>query len=369
MVTEAFVLNIPGQIKDQVTAPAPALAKREFHGRHALRVRTLSGKASFTPLPPVPKRLPTGPADTDLGAAAYSVEPDLQMGLLSVTISRKQNPTRSPRGSHGLPKRGKELIEDGLILLFEKSKIQKVTPVFWTATLPTHYRDGSSLSQEDNRKLLESWPEINKRVFEELGRELERLGLPTWFIYVIELQEKRLTPHIHAILPNRYDDGWKLNYSKTDEIWGRVLSNILGKEVDVSTACRLDPIHGMSKLSDYLQKFGKIGSYMRKGSKALEAAKRAGIPLPKSWYGSDLETKQAVRNSVINTHVDDTNMSILNDAINQAEIDAGKPLFSPVYLFEKDGLDWVCSALFQVKNLTDIDLALSHLLPILCDTG
>jgi hypothetical protein len=125
----------------------------------------------------------------------------------------------------------------------------------------------------------------------------------------------------------------------------------------------------MSKLSDYLQKFGKIGSYMRKGSKALEAAKRAGIPLPKSWYGSDLETKQAVRNSVINTHVDDTNMSILNDAINQAEIDAGKPLFSPVYLFEKDGLDWVCSALFQVKNLTDIDLALSHLLPILCDTG
>jgi hypothetical protein len=366
----SVVLNAPGRVEvgDRQATAQPS-AKREFYGRHALRVRPLSGKASFTPLPPVPKRLPTGPADVDQGVPAYSVEPDLQMGLLNVTISRKQNSSLAPRGSHGLPKRGKELIEDGLVFLFNKSKKEKVSPVFWTATLPTHYRDGSPLTQDDLRHLLGHWAEVIKRTFEELTRELERLGLPTWFLYVTELQENRLMPHIHAILPNRYAGSWKLHYSKTDEIFGRVVSNLLGNAVDVTSACRLDPIHGMSKLSDYLVKFNKIGSYMSKGSKALAAAKITGMPLPKSWYGSDLETKKAVRDSILTVHCDDATMSSLNDAINTVESDLGRTIFSKPFLLEKDGLDWICSALFQVKNLTEIDLAFSRLLPILCDTG
>jgi hypothetical protein len=143
----------------------------------------------------------------------------------------------------------------------------------------------------------------------------------------------------------------------------------LGNIVDVTSACRLDPIHGMSKLSDYLVKFNKIGRYMSKGSKSLKAAQDIGLPLPKSWYGSDLETKKAVRESVLNLHCDDANISSLNGAISQVEIELGRPVFSQPFLLEKEGLDWICSAIFQVNKLADIDLALSRLLPILCDTG
>jgi hypothetical protein len=233
------------------------------------------------------------------------------MGLSSDHNSRKGevksrtdaiNPDcRGVRGSGGLPKWGKELLEDGMIYLFNLAKAQKMSLVFWTITIPTFCVDGSPITPKDHQLILANWSELVKRIFEELAREQTRLGLPAKWLHVVEPQEQRwrehrqFAPHIHAVILNRYQDGWMLSHETTDRIVQRCFSNLLGKPVDVRSACNLAPIHGMSRLAFYLTKLGKIGRYLSKGSRLMGEFREAGVTLPSSWYGSDAETRQIVR--------------------------------------------------------------------------
>lgn len=298
------------------------------------------------------------------------------MGLSLVTISHKKNQEVKPRGYHGLPKLGRELIEDGLIWLCRRFNKDKVTPVFATFTLPTTYQDGSAIGPEDHHQLLVNWPEIVRQFFQELMRENGRLSLPERFIYVVEPQEDRwknhgvFAPHIHAVIPNRWvKGGWLLRYEATDGIWGRILSNVLGREVNICSACNLQPVHGMSKLQDYLSKFNRTGRYLSKGSKFLAEIRSTGVPLPKSWYGSDQDTKQTVRDTVVKGQVDNVDVSWLSEAIEHVEFTLGRSIFTQPFLVEKEGIDWVVSAVTKVRNLADVEQALEMILPLLVDTS
>lgn len=308
------------------------------------------------------------------------------MGLSAPLISHKSgmNPeNRSPRGWNGLPTAGKELLEDGVILLHQLAQAEKFRSVFWTATIPTHYQDGSRLTEADHRRVLANWSEVVRQVFQEVTRLYERKGLPKRFLYVTEPQEKRwrdegiLSLHIHAILVNRWnpkkrnplkDKGfqktgyWEVTTEETDRILERVLSNLLDKAVDCHSACNLESIKGMSQLSFYVTKLGKIGRYISKGSQILEEVKKSSWynVLPANWYGSDALTRQEVRASVITIEVDASSLGEVRDQLQalSAKFEAKhqRPLLRSPHLvtIEDDGGETAIALVTNCNRLSDV---------------
>lgn len=313
------------------------------------------------------------------------------MGLSAVRNSHNGSldpDNRSPRGWNGLPKAGKELLEDGLILLHQQAKAEKFQSVFWTATIPTRYQDGSRLSEQDHRRILANWSEVVRQVFQEVTRLYERKGLPKRFLYVVEPQEHRwkqegiLSLHIHAILVNRWnskkrnplkDQGfktsgyWEVTLEETDQILERVLSHLLDKPVDCSQACNLDSIKGVSQLSFYLVKLGKIGRYLSKGSQILEEVKKSKWfnLIPANWYGSDFQTRKEVRESVLTFEVEATSLGEIRDQLQALSADfeqaTGRPLLRTPHLVTVEqeqgempvALVTNCHRLSDIQSLTD----------------
>jgi len=318
------------------------------------------------------------------------------MGLSASLISHKSgmNPdNRSPRGWNGLPTAGKELLEDGVILLHQLAQAEKFRSVFWTATIPTCYQDGSRLSEADHRQVLANWSEVVRQVFQELTRLYERKGLPKRFLYVVEPQEQRwhgegiLSLHIHAILVNRWnpnkrnplkDKGfqktgyWEVETEETDQILERVLSHLLGKAVDCRSACNLESIKGMSRLSFYVTKLGKIGRYISKGSKILEEVKSSkwANVLPSSWYGSDCQTRQEVRASVITIEVDASSLGEVRDQLqavsDKFEVRHQRPLLRAPHLVtvENDGGETAVALVTNCNRLSDVPVLTEALLSL-----
>jgi hypothetical protein len=302
---------------------------------------------------------------------------------------------RSPRGWNGLPRAGRELLEDGVILLHQLSKAEKVQLVFLTMTIPTHYQDGSRLSEQDHRRILANWSELMRQTFQEITRLNGRKNLPKRHLYVVEPQEQRwaeeklLSLHTHAILLNRWnpkkrnplkDKGfentgyWEVETTDTDAIWERMLSNLLEKPVDCRAACNLESIKGMSQLSFYVVKLGKIGRYISKGSQILEEVKKSSwySVLPSNWYGADALTRQEVRASVITIEVGVSSLGEVRDRLQalSADFEAkhDRPLLRSPHLVtieEETGeiavaLVTNCNRLSDVPAMTEAILSLTE---------
>jgi hypothetical protein len=290
---------------------------------------------------------------------------------------------RSPRGWNGLPRRGKELLEDGIILLYQLANALQLALVFWTVTIPTTYKDGSKLSEDDHRRILSNWSEVVRQVMQEIGRLYEKKGLPNRFLYVIEPQEERwqkesvFSPHIHAILVNRWnpskrnplkDTGfqrtgyWEVELTETDQIVERILSHLLGKPVDCRSACNLEAIKGMSRLYFYISKLGKIGAYISKGSQILDEVKKSKWwnCLPPNWYGSDLLTRQEVRASVITLDAGITSLGEIRDQLQQLsdnfQEEHGRPLLTHPHLItvEDESGEMAIALVTKTYELKDV---------------
>ncbi len=338
--------------------PSIAPYDRPQTGRRvALKYRSLSGKA-----------------------VAYT------MGLSASLISHNSgmNPdNRSPKGWNGLPTKGKYLLEDGVILLHQLAKAEKFQSVFWTATIPTHYQDGSRLTEADHRRVLANWSEVVRKVFQGITRLYERKGLPKRFLYVVEPQEKRwedediLSLHLHAILVNRWnpqkrnpfkDKGfqrtgfWEVELGETDQVLERVLSRLLGKPVDCRSACNLEAIKGMSQLAAYVTKLDKIGRYISKGSQILEQVRmsRWSNVMPTNWYGSDDQTRKEVRASVITVEMDATSLGEARDQLQALSDDFeekhGRPLLRTPHLVtvEQDQGEIAVALVTGCNRLSDV---------------
>jgi hypothetical protein len=206
------------------------------------------------------------------------------------------------------------------VLLYHQSKRQGFKPVFWTVTVPTRYSDGTPFNDRDYQHLLSNWSVLIHRVFDELARQLQRCGLPNTWLYVVEPQEQRwkhdgiLAPHIHAVIPNRWISqkrtanhkgfghagAWAITTQDTDAIVHRCMSNIMGRSVDINSACNLQTIKGLDKLFFYLSKLNKVGKYLSKGSRLIGELQQSRWSdyLPSNWYGCDKQTRHQVRASV-----------------------------------------------------------------------
>jgi hypothetical protein len=251
--------------------------------------------------------------------------------------------------------------------------------------MPTRYQDGTALTEDDHKQLLEQWSYLVRRIFEELARLYDRANLPNRWLYVIEPQEERFkqhgvfAPHIHAVMVNRWnpskrnphqDQGfqrsgyWDITTEQTDEIVERIFSTALGKPVDCRAACQVESIRGFKGLFFYLTKLGKVGRYLSKGSKMLKEMSEAGWEdyFPSNWYGSDRTTRKIVRDSVQHYDVGYCDLEQIREDLeaksSEFEEKLGYPLFRNFYAIQPEDCDRPIVMTAQVSRITDISYAM-----------
>ena len=285
----------------------------------------------------------------------------------------------------------KHRIKDGMVLLHRRSKEIRGTLVFLTTTIPTQYRDGESITEDDHRRLLVNWTEARRQFCQELQRLLERKGLPVNYVFAVEPQEERwlkyrvFAPHIHLVFINQWDyrkqdprkdkgfgrsGYWAVTLEETDEIWERVLSNVLGKRVNGDSACESKSVRSMRNLAFYLSKLNRVARYMSKGSKYIADICAAGYAdcLPHAWAGSDAQTRAEVNASVVSWDVGTGNLgqvkARLQELSSQFEQSHGRPLFSTPHLVtvDKDEGSLAVALCLYVMRLDDIPIALGSLI-------
>lgn len=306
--------------------------------------------------------------------------------LPSELVSRLAS-DRTPRGWWGMSRRERELIEDGVILLYHWSKNLQppkdcyLALVAWTVTTPTHYVDGSKISSVDHVRLNSKWPEIINRINEELRREQKRLGIPPHFLGANEIQEERWIEkrevglHAHYVLMNAYDSkagSYLITTSKTDGIIKRAFSNFLGKEVNTSSSGKIEYVNTVAALGSYLTKIQRMGSYFSKGSQALEEVRKE-LPCMLSgmgWAIADAVTRKMVRASVEKHEIEGSIpefREIVEDINREEEGRTGRVLFSDPWQYVKEDMPYVCSMGFKVREIKNTGYAINQLLSRLLD--
>lgn len=194
-------------------------------------------------------------------------------GLSNLRKNHKEN----PRGLKGMTSKGKRKIRQGCFLIEDLAGKQNCS--FFTGTLPGTTMDACQVANE-------KWGELCRRFIQEVGRELDRVGLPRWICGCTEIQPKRYQetgqawPHIHLVFVSRSDGAWLIKRWKIKEIWYRTVAAVLGlKRSDVPDTAQCDPIKSKGKLAQYLSK------YMSKGEKFLSEIRdrTPDVALPRAW--------------------------------------------------------------------------------------
>ena len=231
---------------------------------------------------------------------------DPSMGLSDVVISHKSPCTKEKyikisdldgksskqrRGSGGITCIAKRKTRSGVHIMQEKYSISCLA--FGTLTFP-------ALRPDELELVNTHMPDLTRKFFQELARELARCGLDTDYVYVIEIQEKRyrnwgqFCQHVHFVIQSRKDRFSQpaIHYSFVRRVWEAQLSNLLGYKVDCPAATQLDKMKR--------RKVGEMGKYMTKGSQiAKEAiAKGDGHMLPTAWSGMSNNLKKEVKASI-----------------------------------------------------------------------
>ena len=218
------------------------------------------------------------------------------MGLSDATNSHKHSQQRisyrEKRGSKGITAFGKRMVKSAGVLLERAHGLKNL--MLGTATLP-------ALLPDEMKLVCESWSELKRQFFQELQRLLERRGLSADYVCVTEIQEKRwqqwgvIAPHFHWVCQGRKNSRshWAITPTEMKTIWQRLLSNLLGREVDGSASTRIEcPRCSLGK---------ELGKYLSKGGKVLKSIADANrsSELPSAWWGAARPLKQRVKQAVL----------------------------------------------------------------------
>jgi hypothetical protein len=190
------------------------------------------------------------------------------MGLSVVSHSR--NPKfalRKPRGRgglNGIVPEAKRMVRSGCVML-ERAHARGDC-AFFTGTLP------SGLTSDEQLKCSENAGYLIERFIEEIRRELARHGLETHRVLgVIEIQTKRYVKHgdicihIHVVFPARKPDSdWLVKVEKAQDIWCRLVENLLGRAVSRKAMTQLAKVRKplINEMGKYLSKAAKASSAM-----------------------------------------------------------------------------------------------------------
>jgi hypothetical protein len=211
------------------------------------------------------------------------------MGLSDTINSHNQ---KNARGQTGITSYGKRMLRSCAAVLEQKFGRECLT--FGTATLPT-------LSEGDLTLVNANWSDLVRKFFQELGRLLVRRGLSADYCFCTEIQLKRferwgqICPHLHWVCQGRESRShfWAIVPGELRDLWSRILSNLLGRNVDCSSATRIEkPRKSLNK---------ELGKYLSKGGDATTKIINAGrsTELPSAWWGASKALKQEVKRQIV----------------------------------------------------------------------
>lgn len=176
---------------------------------------------------------------------------------------------------------------------------------FLTCTLPDEVVEILAIA-EDAAGL---WAEIIRQFEQWLKRKLESMGLCEFIVGVTEVQIKRwinhgkVGLHLHWVFQGRLTNksAWSINKEEFANAWNRIVSNVIGKKVESSSATRVERIK--KSVENYLSK------YMSKGGEVIDEIIEAGKRdlLPTSWWNVSNALRRIIKSMMFKPSVDARN--------------------------------------------------------------
>lgn len=199
----------------------------------------------------------------------------------------KSEVPRKRRGCGGITSLGKRRVREACELLQRKYGRSRLT--FCTLTLP-------GLSDWEMEKVCDGWSELIHKLQKAIALRQKRMGLPSVTVGVTEIQperserEGRPVLHLHLVWVGRSrGSGWSVSTKEMDKIWGLLLSNVLERDVNVGSACKLQAVR--KSASSYL------GKYLSKGYEQVDRWADSWYFgwIPAAWWFASLALRRACK--------------------------------------------------------------------------
>ena len=204
------------------------------------------------------------------------------MGLSKLTNSEAP---RKRRGTGGITSLGKRRVRECCEFLQRRFGRQRLT--FCTLSLP-------SLPDSEMEQICDGWAGLVHKLQKAIAVRQKRAGLPVSTVGVTEIQperserEARPVLHLHLVWVGRSrGSGWSVTTQEIDKIWGALLSNVLGRDVNVSSACKLQSVRKSAS--------GYLGKYLSKGYEQTNRWCNTWYFswLPTAWWFASLSLRRA----------------------------------------------------------------------------
>jgi hypothetical protein len=231
-------------------------------------------------------------ASACIEAADGTVDPENPLGLSVVSNSPNSQPERKiRRGLGGITTYQKRLTKSAGTILERQAGRGNLS--FYTCTLP-------NICPDDLELIAQNWAKLTKSFCKELGRALERSGLPAMVVGVTEIQEKRLTrwgqicPHLHLVFQGRRNkfSAWAIDTNLATDLWNRQIELVIGKPFDGRATTRIEKPRKSMK--------AELGKYLTKGTNIINSIVEAGKIhlLPTCWVVCSLSLRRQVKREI-----------------------------------------------------------------------
>lgn len=218
-------------------------------------------------------------------------EPGTPLDLTSLPNSHKQANRPESYGRKGLSGYGGKMVRNAGYMLQHRYGRRRLT--FLTLTLP-------ELDKSDAVRVAQAWPELTRKLLQQLSRLLTRRGLPSAIVSVTEIQPSRFEAggcsvlHLHAVfVGRRRGKTWAISPNEVRAWWLKAINRVAETEVSSGSACDMKPVK--KDAGNYLSK------YMSKGSELIEGyAERLGWKsVPRQWWNMTKAMRSAVRSACL----------------------------------------------------------------------
>lgn len=292
---------------------------------------------------------------------------EISLGLSKPVKLHKPPQSLSSRERGGKPQTtySKRMVRNCIAKLEREHGKQNLA--FATYTLPDLPEDELDfLNQESGT--------IASRLKQEIEREQVRAGIQPGVVWIIEIQEERykksgaIAFHIHAVFQSRKtrSHGYAISKGRNTEIWNRMISNALGRRVEIPWGANIQQI---KKSAEYY-----MSKYMSKGGKLAQEVSSNGQKnsLPKNWWGASWSLRRWVKANV--RLLSDASIDFIKSNYKQFQKDLKNSPFSwlhvptieleephgeireyPVAIVGKLRRSWMDS--FEFKSLSDVPMS------------
>lgn len=206
------------------------------------------------------------------------------LGLSDVPNYHKPAPRK--HGLNGIPNSGRYRVLEGATLLQQRYGRRLG---FYTLTCP--YTD-----EEDIYEFNKCFPEIMRRLFQEIRRVYDRNNTPYSYVAAFEIQEERFNEtgipvlHVHWLSPCYRPNTWEFVISSDEirSIYRRILCAVVSEVSSVDSALDSQVIKKTAS--------GYIAKYLSKGGRILSAiADVCPGQLPSRWWSCSRNVLHALK--------------------------------------------------------------------------